>query len=330
MPELRLNLITREWVIIATERAKRPEEFRQNRNKKNLPEFLEECPFCPGNEHRTPEEMMRITDGESWKIRVTPNKFPALSPEITRERKNEGIRHMVTGHGKHEVVIESPLHNMCMALMTVGDISTIVRTYRTRFDEIYRDPGIEHVIIFKNHGEAAGTSLAHPHSQIIGTPVTPILVRNRIEEGIRYFDNTGECLICATLKDELSDGRRIILDTAHFVTFIPYAALSPFHIWIFPKRHCATFSTITEEEINDFSFNLKTIFLKFYEGLDDPDYNFIIRSQNPKECNSEYFHWYLSIVPRVIQTAGFELGSGMYINTAIPEKSTEFMRSIIV
>ncbi len=328
MSELRLNLITREWVIIATERAKRPEEFRGIKNKKNIPEYLDTCPFCPGNEHRTPDEIMRIPYGDDWKVRVTPNKFAALTPDIKRERKNEGRRHFITGFGKHEVIIESPIHNISIADMPAEDISGLIKTYRERFDEIYQAPGIEHVIIFKNHGERAGTSLLHPHSQIIGTPVTPLQVRNRIEEGMRYFDNTGGCLMCACLNDELSDGRRIILDTRHFVTFVPFAALSPFHTWIFPKRHCATFSSISEEEVNDLAYHLKTILWKFYAGLGDPDYNYIIRSENPKECKSEYFHWYISIVPRLTHTAGFELGSGMYINTSIPEESAKFLKNI--
>jgi UDPglucose--hexose-1-phosphate uridylyltransferase len=330
MPELRLNLITREWVIIATERAKRPDEFKQKSFKKNIPPFDETCPFCPGNEHRTPGEIMRYPEGNNWKARVVPNKFPALSHDDKRERMNDGLKHLVTGAGIHEVIVESPLHNSCLALMSLEDITDIIRTYRTRFDEIYQDPRIEHVIIFKNHGNAAGTSLVHPHSQIIGTPVTPIVVRNRIEEGIRYFDNTGECLICATLNDELSDARRIIFASEHFVTFIPYAALSPFHTWIFPRRHCASFGTITEEESADLALNLKTLFTKFYNGLEDPDYNYVIRSEHPKECDSEYFHWYLSIVPRIVQTAGFELGSGMYINTSVPEKSAEFLRNVLL
>ncbi len=266
----------------------------------------------------------------SWKLRVTPNKFSALSPEVKRERKNEGRRHLITGFGKHEVIVESPLHNMSISGMAVDDISTLIRVYKTRLDAIYQTPGIEHVIIFKNYGEGAGTSLLHPHSQIIGTPVTPLQVRHRIEEGMRYFDNTGRCLMCACLNDEISDGRRIVLDTEHFVTFVPFAALSPFHTWIFPKRHCAAFSSITEEEINDLASHLKTILRKFYVGLEDPDFNYIIRSENPKECESEYFHWYMSIVPRLTQTAGFELGSGMYINSSIPEESADFLRKIKV
>jgi UDPglucose--hexose-1-phosphate uridylyltransferase len=328
MSELRLNLITREWVIIATERAKKPEEFRKLKNKKNLPEYLDSCPFCPGNEQRTPDEIMRIPYGDSWKIRVTPNKFSALSPDLNRERKNEGGRHIITGFGKHEVIIESPVHNISIAGMPIEDIADLIRTYRERFEAIYSEPGIEHVIIFKNYGEGAGTSLLHPHSQIIGTPVTPLQVRHRIEEGMRYFDNTGGCLMCSCLNDEISDGRRIILNTGHFVTFVPFAAISPFHTWIFPKRHCATFSSITKEEVNDLAWHLKTILRKFYAGLEDPDFNYVIRSENPKECRSEYFHWYISIVPRITQTAGFELGSGMYINTSIPEESAEFLRKI--
>ena len=330
MPELRLNLITREWVIIETERAKRPGDFRLRKDKRNLPEFLDTCPFCPGNEYRTPQEIMRIPDGLKWKVRVTQNKFAALSLDGKKERKNEGIRHLVTGVGRHEVIVESPLHNASIAFMSLDDIANVIRTYRIRFDALYEDERIEHVIIFKNHGEMAGTSLGHPHSQIIGTPIIPLQVRTRIEEGIRYFDNTGECLICASMNDEISDGRRIVTDTKHFVTFIPYAALSPFHTWIFPKRHCATLSTITEEETYDFAYHLKTVLSKFHSGLEDPDFNFIIRSQIPKECKSEYFHWYLSIVPHVIQASGFELGSGMYVNTAIPEEIAEFMRKVKV
>ncbi len=326
MPELRLNMVTREWVIISTERARKPEDFRQKRDKKILPEFLESCPFCPGNEHKTPDEIMRIPDDGNWLVRVIPNKFAALSSDGQRLRKNEGLKHLVAGVGRHEVIIESPLHNTPTALLPVGDISNIIRAYKKRFIDVYNNPLIEHVIIFKNQGEASGTSIIHPHSQLIGTPVTTFQVRDRIFDAKRYFDNTGECLMCASLKDELEDGRRVILNTEHFVTFIPYAALSPFHTWIFPKRHNATFGDIRDEEIVDLAYNLKTILSKLYYGLDNPDFNYVIRSENPVEFGSEYFHWYLSIVPRIIQASGFELGSGMYTNASIPEEIAEFLR----
>lgn len=330
MPELRLNLITREWVIIATERAKRPDDFRQRKDKKYLPERLNTCQFCPGNENKTPGEIMRISQDGSWKIRVTPNKFPALSLEGERIRINEELKHLITGVGRHEVIIESPLHNTTTALMSINEVSDVLKVNKNRFLDIYNDTRIEHVIIFKNHGERAGTSIEHPHSQIIGTPVTPLQIRDRIDETRRYFDNTGSCLMCATIRAELEEGRRIITNTEHFVTFIPYAALSPFHTWIFPKKHMASFGDASDEEMADLAYSLKTVLAKFYYGLDNPDYNYVIRSESPKEKGSEYFHWYLSIVPRVIQTAGFELGSGMYINTSLPEESADFLRMVKV
>ena len=330
MAELRLNLITREWVVIATERARQPEEFIQNRPKRNFPEYLDSCPFCPGNEQRNPFEVARYPFQGPWKIRVTPNKFPTFSPDGERTRSNEGLRHRVTAIGRHEVITESPVHNACMALMPAADVADVVRAYRDRFIDISRDPRVEHVIIFKNHGEHSGTTITHPHSQIIGSPVTPLQIRSRGEECMRYFDSTGECLFCATLRDEQADGRRMLLDSDHFTAFIPYAALSPFHIWIFPKRHCASFGTITDTEAADLGNHLKTVLSKIYHGLENPDFNFVIRSEHTKECGVEHFHWYLSIVPRVGSVSGFELGSGMYVNTSIPEKMAEFLRGVQV
>lgn len=328
MPELRLNQITKEWVIIATERAKRPEDFKSKARKKRRPSFVETCPFCPGNEERTPEEVFRVSDGDQWKIRIVPNKFAALYKDVKRVRVNEGLKHTVSGFGIHEVLIETPLHNMTTALLPLDQVSEIIRTYKRRFIEIHSKPQIGHVILFKNHGERAGTSLEHPHSQIIGTPVTPFQIRGRIEEAVRYFDITGECLICKTLAEEREEGKRIVFETEHFSCFIPYAALSPFHMWIFPKRHTAAFSDISEAEMLDLALNLKTVLAKIYYGLNNPDFNYAIRSNRPEDARSEYFHWYISIVPRVSTVAGFELGSGMYINTALPEENAKFLRDV--
>jgi UDPglucose--hexose-1-phosphate uridylyltransferase len=330
MPELRLNLITREWVIIATERAKRPSDFRTYKEKKYIAEHLDSCPFCAGNENKTPPEIMRVPFDNGWKVRVTQNKFAALNLEGERLRFNDGLKHSVTGVGRHEVIIESPLHNMNPALMDIKDLADVIKVYRSRFLEMYSDPRVEHVIIFKNHGEHAGTSIEHPHSQIVGTPVIPFQVIGRMYEALRYFDSTGTCLVCSSIKDELADGKRVIIETNHFAAVIPYAALSPFHTWIFPKKHSASFGVISDEEIDDLAYNLKTVLLKYHHGLDNPDYNYVIRSVSPKESGSRHLHWYLSIVPRVTQAAGFELGTGMNINTALPEESAEFLRKIKV
>jgi len=330
MPELRLNLISKEWVIIATERAKRPEDFKSKITKKTIPVFVDSCPFCPGNEIKTPQELFRISEGEQWNLRLVPNKFAALNKDTRRMRCNDGIKHIISGFGVHDILIETPLHNMTTALLPLDRVSDIIRAYKRRFIDLHLIHGIGHVVIFKNHGEGAGTSLEHPHSQIIGTPVTPFQIRSRIEEAIRFFDLTGECLICKILAEEKEEGSRVVLETEHFITFIPYAAIAPFHIWIFPKRHVGSFSDITDNEITDLALNLRTVLAKLYHGLNNPDFNYVIRSNRPQDTGSEYFHWYLSIVPRLSTAAGFEMGSGMFINTALPEESAEFLRKVEV
>jgi len=330
MPEIRQNLATKEWVVIATERAKRPEDFVSK--KKTLTENksarVDTCPFCPGNESQTPPEVFRISDEKGWLIRVTPNKYSALNQSGERIRCFNGINRLMTGVGFHEVVIESPLHNTTTALLPIQQVELIFKTYKSRILELYKDERIELIIPFKNHGESAGTSLEHPHSQIIALPLIPHPVRTRIEEAVRYFDDNGECVHCKMIQDEICCNQRLIFNSKYFVSFIPYAAFSPFHIWIYPKKHNSSYSSITDEEIQDLAIVMKTTLLKLYKGLGDPDYNYVIRTAPKDEGNNEALHWYVSLIPRITKSAGFELGSGMYINTSLPEKSAEFLRNI--
>jgi len=323
-------MIANEWVVISTERAKRPEDFRLWRERKYSPDYDPYCPFCAGNEAKTLGELMRIERDGSWRIRVIPNKFAVVSSDIEFLRKNIGLKQSVSGYGRHEVIVENPLHNVHSPFLRVEDFSLILRVYKERFIEAYKDINVEHVIIFKNYGEGSGTTIQHPHSQLVGIPVTPIQIRERLEEATRYYDSTGRCLMCSTLDDEISDGSRILYETKHFVSFIPYAAFSPFHMWIFPRRHMASFADITDEEVYDLALNLKTVLLKLYHGLDNPDFNYVIRSESPEKHRSKYFHWYLSIVPRLSQASGFSLGSGMYTNPSIPEEVAGFMRGVSI
>ncbi len=328
MPELRQNLLTREWVIIAKERARRPEEFKSKKEKKELPEYKKECPFCPGNEKMTPYESFTIQEKKGWKVRVIPNKFPALASEGKRDRHIEGIHRFMSGVGIHEVIIESPLHNLTTALMPVEDVRNILVAYRERYLKILKDERIEMIIIFKNHGESAGTSLEHPHSQLIGTPLVPTMIRYRNEEAMRYFDDTGECVGCKIIKEELTARKRIVWESEYFVAFIPYGAYSPFHTWLFPRRHVSSFGSILDKELEDLASVLKTVLAKLYHGLDDPDFNYCIRSIPSDIGQMDYLHWYISIIPRLTRTAGFELGSGMFINTSVPEESAGFLREM--
>jgi len=330
MSEIRLNLITREWVIIECDRAHKPEYFRLRRERKYQPEHLDSCPFCTGNESKTPGELMRISTDDSWRVRVIPNKYAALLGEGERLRLNEGHKHLVTGVGRHEVIVESPVHNTSPAFMETDALAEILGVYKSRFIEAYNDERIEHVTVFKNHGPSSGTTIQHPHAQLIGVPITPIGYRYRMDEAMRYFDNSGECLMCAMLNEDMKDGKRIIMDTPSFAAEIPYAALSAFHTWIIPKRHSASFAECTDDELKDLAVILKGVLSKLYHGLDDPDYNYMIFSRGPFRYRSEYMHWYISIVPRLIPAAGFELGSGLYINQSIPEDVAEFMRQVKV
>ena len=328
MSEVRLNPITREWVIIAKEKGKKPEDFIIVKENRKPPEFLKTCPFCPGNETVTPKETFKICDEKGWKIRVVPNKFAMLSNEGERARSHTGLHKNVNGVGTHEVIIETPIHNLTTATMPLEQLKEVIQVYKDRFLEIYRDQRVDHVILFKNSGAASGTTIEHPHSQVVGIPVMPLHIRSRIENAMRFFDDTGECLMCRMIKDELNEGTRIVMDTKHFTALVPYAALSPFHTWIFPKKHSGFFADMQSDEIWDIASNLKSIMARLYHGLNNPDFNCVVMSGNPSDVNSGFIHWYLSIVPRVATASGFELGSGMYINSLIPEKAAEYLRNV--
>jgi UDPglucose--hexose-1-phosphate uridylyltransferase len=329
MPELRQNIASKEWVVIATERATRPEELAQppRPTTEDRPKWEEGCPFCPGNEELD-LEVMRIPERDPWQLRVVRNKYPALQLEGERMRIFEGVHRQISGVGYHEVLVESPLHNTCPALESAIEVSLMLEAFKIRGREIAQDQRIEQIIYFKNHGDRAGTSLVHPHTQLIGLPIVPYSIRARAEEARRYFDDTGRCVLCHMLSEELKDGQRVVAMSKFFAAFIPYAALSPFHIWILPRRHESNYLNATAHELADLGGLMRTVLRKLYVGLRDPDHNYVIRSAPLHDLGPEYLHWYVTIVPRVTRSAGFELGSGMFINVALPETSAAFLREV--
>jgi len=327
--ELRYNIITRDWVVIATERAKRPEDFTKDlKAAPALPVYREGCPFCPGNEGDRSDETFRLGDPRSWRTRSIYNKFPALSHREKLERRDNGTCHSITGFGIAEVIVEHPRHDAVIALMNDAEVEDIIRTYRARYLAVQDTRDIEAVTIFKNHGPRAGTSLEHPHSQLIATPIVPPNVRNRIESATTYFDATGRCPFCHMLEEELRSRVRIVLETEKFVAFMPYASFAPFSVWIFPRRHMSSFNQIDDGETGDLAHILRVTLAKLYHGLKNPDFNYTIRSIPVSEKEVKYFHWYLSIIPRITNPAGFELGSGIFVNVALPEESAGFLRKI--
>jgi UDPglucose--hexose-1-phosphate uridylyltransferase len=330
MSEFRQNLVTKEWVIIATDRANRPEAFVQAEAElcENRPVRVDDCPFCPGNEEPPHREVLRIVTNGGWQLRIVKNKYPALTEMSEPFRSFDGVHRSLSGVGYHEIVIETPRHNACPALQTEEEIIQTLQAFQLRHWEISKDRRIEHIICFKNHGRRAGTSLVHPHGQLIGLPVVSHSVRTRIEEARRYFDDTGQCVLCQMWRDERQSELRLVAKSKYFVGFIPYAAFSPFHLWIVPRRHCPSFADAATREIVDLGRIMRTILRKLYYGLQDPDYNYVIRSPPVKEGGADYLHWYVTIIPRVTRTAGFEMGSGMFINTALPEESAAFLRRV--
>ena len=332
MPELRQNFATKEWVVIATERARRPEEMAHHKERKPLASYVATCPFCPGNEKLTPHEIMRVPGAVDvpWHARVIPNKFAALSREAQPIRIVHRLRRSMNGFGVHDVIVETPDHAQVLALMPDSYVAEILHIYKTRYDELSLDPRIAHITIFKNHGIDAGTSLEHPHSQMIATPVTSLQVRSRFQQAVRYFDDFGECMFCQMLEEELQEQTRIVAVSEHFVALELYASPAPFATHIYPRRHMASFGDVSSAEVNDLARMLRSTLAKLYHGLADPDFNFTIRSAPAESVGVKYFHWYLSVIPRLTRVAGFELGSGMFINTVLPEAAAEFLRKVDV
>ncbi len=332
MPELRQNFVTKEWVIISSERAKRPSSYAEPTDRRlatDYPEYDPTCPFCPGNEEIDLGIACIPSEGP-WQVRVVHNKFPALVSEGQPIHTVDGVQHRLAGVGHHEVVVIHPRHNTTMALMEPHEVQLVFEMFQQRGKAMAQDPRIQQIIYFKNHGRRAGASLVHPHCQIIGMPVVPDTIRRRIIDVQRHFEQTGESPLCRMLADELEREERLVAVSEHFAAFVLYAALSPFHIWIVPRQHRACFLQVLQDELADLGWIVRDVLRRIYFGLNNPDYNLIIRTSPVRETDDIFFHWYISLVPRLSFMAGFEMGSGMHINPSLPEMSAAFLRDVTI
>lgn len=327
MSELRQNIATREWYVIATERSKRPHDFIHERPIRDEMPYSEKCPFCVGNEAQTPSTLQQVAgDDGRWQIRVISNKFSALQPVGNRERRTDGVYRSMDGFGISEVIIESPLHNHNLVKMDVDHIEKLIQVYRDRYVSAMADPRIETVMIFKNYGPSAGCSMAHPHSQLIATPVVPTHIRHRLESAKRYCDDTGNCVFCDMLAQEMAEKVRMVVENDSFAVFCPHASGGAFESLIMPKRHEPAFENINPKEMRDLAQILKNLITRYYYALGDPDFNYTIKAPPRDESNDKSFHWYIKVMPRLTKVAGFELGSGMYINVTLPEDNARILR----
>jgi UDPglucose--hexose-1-phosphate uridylyltransferase len=325
MPELRKDPVVERWVIIATERARRPMDFAPEVVPPRGPEG---CPFCPGHEERTPPELFRSGGSEDgpWSVRVVPNKFPALQTDGEVHAAGEGIFDRIDGVGAHEVVIESPDHFASLGTLPAAHVGEILAAYRERLLALRKDPRLEYVLIFKNHGVAAGASLEHPHSQLIATPILPELVAEELEGAARYFRMKERCVWCDVVRQERRDGSRLVLEEEGFVAVAPFAPRFPFETWILPTAHRASFESLQTDEADALARLLRDLIARLGRLFDDPPYNFALHPAPLKESDPEHFHWHLELMPKLTRLAGFELGTGFFINPTPPEDAARFLR----
>ncbi len=339
MSELRKDIVNGRWVILASERSKRPDDFRPagTEKKEEVPAF---CPFCEGNEAKTPPEVASLrkrgsrADRPGWRVRTVPNKFPALNRGLPPERHDEGIFQWMDGVGVHEVVIENPAHLRELPDLPLPHLLDVLITYRERVKSIEEEYQYKYVHVFKNKGREAGASLSHPHSQIVATPIIPKQVNEELYACERLHRQFGECIFCRIIREESQIGQRLVLRNDHFCVVTPFAPRFPFELRIYPLRHSPWFTLSTRTELRSLAETIRTVLARLREILADPPYNFYIhQAPNPNLRHEAWvnleksYHWHMEIIPVLTRVAGFEWGTGFYINPVPPETAAGFLKN---
>jgi len=339
MPELRKDPIIGRWVIIATERAKRPDQFSGKQE-----EFPSEknCPFCTGSESQTPPEIYSVRPSHTppntpgWELRVVPSISPFLRIEGDLDRRGKGLYDMMNGVGAHEIIIETNQHIANMCDLSNEQIAKVLRCYADRIADLEKDKRFKYTLVFKNYGKSAGGgSLRHSRSQLIATPVNPKRVKEELTGAKQYFDYHERCVFCDLIRQEIEQKDRIVLDLDGFIAITPFAARFPFETWILPKKHCADYTCQDSESLRNLGKVLKIVLSKLKKGLNDPPYNYVIHTAPFRRQKAGYwktvdqdYHWHIEIMPRLTRVAGFEWGTGFYICPLPPEDAAAFLRGV--
>jgi UDPglucose--hexose-1-phosphate uridylyltransferase len=348
--EYRQNSLTGNWVIISPGRAARPQQFTGH-DKQSLPQRDDDCDFCPGNEHKTTPEVYAVRDDysavdrEGWHVRVVANKYPAVTidaagvptpasaapdrvpaPEVSSTQSK--LRPSRPGVGMHEVVIESPAHDRHLALQDTVQATRIVETLRHRYRMIMQARDVRYISVIKNHGRRSGSSLHHPHLQIIATAVVPPSAGFMVDRQEAFAKEAGRSYFEAVLEEELSSGKRIVGMNEEFVTLSPWASQVPYEMWIVPRRQMSAFGDLPDEQMERFAIVLRDALYRLHQGAGDPDYSFAIHSAPKGQRAQQHHRWFVQIAPRLTTPAGFEFGTGMYINTVAPEDAAATMRNV--
>jgi len=339
--ELRKDYLLNRWVVIATERSRRPIDFAKQKAESAQNSV---CPLCVGNEHMTPPAVMLYLKqnaeikkdkdhnglrSKNWLVRVIPNLYPAFAPPKEQADQAQIMKSENFGCaiGHHEVLVESTNHDDDPADAELPQLMHLVNAYIDRLRELSAKPYVQYVSIFRNYGREAGASLSHAHSQIIATPTVPRIVEEEMAASKNFYDQHQKCVFCDIIEKE-TKSPRLVLNNAHFVVFAPYASVHPLEFWILPKKHDTNILSLTQTEIKAFAETLKTSLKALKDLVNDPPYNYGFHLSINREAEN-YYHWHLEVYPKLAIWAGFEKNTGMYINTVTPETAAAELRKTI-
>ena len=333
MPDLRKDPIVGRWVIVSTARSRRPVDYKAYKSEYRY----QVCPLCAGQEDKTPPEVLAyrpqggLPNSPGWTLRVVPNKFPALMVEGSLDREGVGLYDKMNGVGAHEVVIETPEHRKTLSSFSEKEFEDLLWAYRDRILDLKKDSRFRYIMIFKNYGEPAGASLEHSHSQLIARPVIPTVVIEEMLGAKSHFEEKERCIFCDIIRQEIMDGSRLVAENQEFVAITPFASRFPFEVWILPKRHASSFQEGQKSQYEAMAKLFLDVLKRLNKALMNPPYNFILHTAPLQDkASDDYYHWHFEIMPTLTQVAGFEWGTGFYINPTPPEEAAQFLREITI
>ncbi len=327
-PELRKYLVDKKWVVIATARAKRPDTFRQKEKIKVPP--ASECPFevdKPDFQAQLAKATYFYPNKENWRVCSIPNKFPAFVHGKSRNFRMDGPYEKEDAVGFSEVIITRE-HDKPIALMDNGDVEALLKCFQARYIDLMHQKFIDYILIMQNHGEEAGASVYHPHAQLFAIPIISNDNMDEISGAEQYYQKNKRCSFCTIISNEKEVKKRIVFENSEFLVICPYASRFPFQMRIMPIEHQPYFERMAPHQLSKCAEALQKVLLKIYKGLNDPPYNFYIHTSPCDGRDHNYFHWHIAIMPRLSRMAGFEIGTGIEINTVAPEDAAKFLRSV--